>query len=86
MFSCTDPAIDPSDVSQATSLTSVQPTKPNVDPKTGAWSLSTWDVECIGIGAGILGCGGGGSPHLGTLMTLQQLREGKTIKVIAPQR
>jgi DUF917 family protein len=46
--------------------------------------LSNYDVECIGIGAGILGCGGGGSPHLGKLLTKKALAEGKTIKIVNP--
>ena len=71
---------------QHQSILSLQETEPDVDVDTGEWSLSCWDVECISIGAGILGCGGGGSPYLGKLSALQQLKEGKKIKVIAPER
>ncbi|XP_071787711.1 uncharacterized protein [Asterias amurensis] len=60
--------------------------EPNVDPITGEWLLSEYDVECIAIGAGILGCGGGGSPNLGRLNALKILKEGKKIRVIAPTR
>ena len=59
---------------------------PCVDPVTGEWLLSEWDVECIAVGAGILGCGGGGSPYLGKLMCLKRLKEGKKIRVISPER
>ncbi|KAG1692270.1 putative D-/L-hydantoinase subunit A [Nymphon striatum] len=62
------------------------PAEPNVDPVTGEWELSEWDVECIAIGAGILGCGGGGSPHIGRLMLLKTIAEGKRPRVIHPER
>ena len=57
--------------------------KPFINEKK-EWVLSNYDVECIGIGAGILGCGGGGSPHLGKLLTKKALAEGKTIKIVNP--
>ena len=41
------------------------PTRPHVDPQTGEWVLNAWDVECIAVGAGILGAGGGGNPNVG---------------------
>ncbi len=61
-------------------------TEPNIDPVTGEWSLSEWDIECIAIGAGILGCGGGGSPNIGRLRCRRALQAGKKIKVITPER
>ena len=36
--------------------------EPTIDQATGEWILNTFDVRCIAIGAGILGCGGGGNP------------------------
>ena len=60
--------------------------EPRVDPVTGEWHLSEWDVECITIGAGVLGCGGGGSITVGRLRTLKVMREGKDIRVISPSR
>ena len=51
----------------------------------GEWVLSEFDVECIGTGAGILGCGGGGNPYLGKLMGKMAIREGKIIRVITPE-
>ena len=51
----------------------------------GEWVLSESDIECIGIGAGILGCGGGGDPHLGKLIGKMAVREGKTIRIITPE-
>ena len=54
--------------------------------KSGEWELSEKDVECLAIGAGILGCGGGGDPHAGRLRALQQLQKGKKIKIINPCR
>ena len=52
----------------------------------GEWELSEKDVECLAIGAGILGCGGGGDPYAGRLRALQQLEKGKKIKIINPCR
>ena len=52
----------------------------------GEWVLSEFDVECISIGAGILGSGGGGSPYLGKLKALKALKEGKQIRVANPVR
>jgi len=38
------------------------------------------------IGAGILGCGGGGSPYCGELLAKKEINNGKEIKVINPLR
>ncbi|OWF35079.1 uncharacterized protein LOC110443383 [Mizuhopecten yessoensis] len=59
---------------------------PEIDPATGEWILSLWDVECIGLGAGILGCGGGGSPYLGRLTAKMAIKEGKVIRVITKEK
>ena len=59
---------------------------PQVDPDTGEWLLTEYDVECIAIGAGILGCGAGGSPHFCKVITQNTIREGKRIRVITPER
>jgi hypothetical protein len=47
------------------------------------WILSEYDIDCIEIGAGIFGCGGGGSPHLGKILAKRAIREGKIMKVLA---
>ena len=57
-----------------------------IDQVTGDWTLSAFDVECISVGAGILGCGGGGSPRTGKLRALQALKQGHSIQVINPNR
>ena len=44
------------------------------------------DIECVAVGAGLLGCGGGGDPNAGRLVALQQLSRGKTITVVNPLR
>lgn len=62
------------------------PSDPEVDPATGEWILSVWDVECLALGAGIIGCGGGGSPHMGKLRVLRKLEEGKKIRILNPFR
>ncbi len=64
----------------------VQAPPPAVDPVSGLWTLSEHDVECVAIGAGILGCGGGGNPYLGKMWTVGKLKEGKRIRVITPER
>lgn len=57
-----------------------------LDPATGDWILSKFDIECIAIGAGIMGCGGGGSPYIGRLRALELLKNGKEIRVIHPNK
>lgn len=59
---------------------------PYVDPSSGDWILNEFDIECIAIGAGIMGCGGGGSPYLGRLKALEIMRARKEIEVIHPNR
>ncbi len=49
-----------------------------------SWELTERDVEYIALGAGILGTGGGGNPYLGKLRAWQQLRAGRSIRVISP--
>ena len=63
--------------------------KEDYQPKVnaqGEWVLSTFDVECLALGAGVLGCGGGGSPYLGKLELLQCMEEGYQPKIIHPKR
>ena len=43
-------------------------------------------MECIAIGAGILGCGGGGSPSISCTAALSALREGKKITIRNPSK
>ena len=52
----------------------------------GSWSLSKDDIECVAVGAGLLGCGGGGDPNTGRLIALQQLASGSVITVMNPLR
>ncbi|XP_041376475.1 uncharacterized protein LOC121388978 [Gigantopelta aegis] len=61
------------------------PLEPSIDKKSGEWILSEWDIECIVVGAGIFGCGGGGSPHLGRLRALEAVRNGKKIRIVTPE-
>jgi len=57
---------------------------PIVDEKAGNWYLSADDIECLSIGCGIMGSGGGGSPELGKEAALTVLNEGKEIKLQDP--
>ena len=59
---------------------------PFVESSTGAWLLRPYDVECLAVGSGILGCGGGGSPYLAKLQVLRKMAEGKEIRIVTPQR
>eukprot|EP01022_Parablepharisma_sp_SALTPOND_P017200 TRINITY_DN2695_c2_g1_i1.p1 TRINITY_DN2695_c2_g1~~TRINITY_DN2695_c2_g1_i1.p1 ORF type:complete len:1002 (+),score=85.78 TRINITY_DN2695_c2_g1_i1:55-3060(+) len=49
------------------------------------WILNENDIEAIGLGASVFGCGGGGSPYLGILQAKNMLSQGKTLKVIKPE-
>ncbi|WP_120633755.1 DUF917 domain-containing protein [Ruegeria sp. EL01] len=49
------------------------------------WSLTECDIDCIALGAGILGTGGGGAVHLVQLRAKAALRAGKEIRVISPR-
>ena len=62
----------------------VEETAPTIDPDTGEWVLSEWDVMCLSVGVTILGCGGGGNPYTGTVRALQALKQGKRISIAKP--
>lgn len=59
---------------------------PYIDPVSGDWILNEFDIDCIAIGAGIMGCGGGGSPYLGRLKAQELIKSGKEFRVIHPDR
>lgn len=44
--------------------------------------LNESDIEALAIGAAILGTGGGGSPYIGKLRCLQELRRGRCMQLI----
>jgi DUF917 family protein len=48
-----------------------------------AWQVTPDQLECLAIGAGILGTGGGGNPYLGKLIARKFLEEGGTIGVVS---
>ena len=50
--------------------------------KNKVWNLTEVDIDWLSIGCYILGCGGGGSPHLASIEAKQLLREGKTLSII----
>ena len=43
-------------------------------------------MECVALGAGLMGSGGGGDPNLGRIIALKKLRQGKQIRVVNPAR
>ena len=53
--------------------------------KNKVWNLTEIDIDWLSIGCYILGCGGGGSPHLASIEAKQLLREGKTLSMIDAQ-
>ncbi len=61
---------------------SLGPSMMSSEESQDLWTLNATDVECLAIGAGILGCGGGGNPHLGKLRLLSLLENGKAAKVV----
>ena len=56
---------------------------PSISNKT--WALSEIDIEWLSIGCYILGCGGGGSPHLPSIAAKQLLRQGKALSIVNAQ-
>ena len=42
------------------------------------------DIDDIAAGAAVLGCGGGGDPYVGALMTQQSLRSGQPVTLVPP--
>jgi len=49
------------------------------------WILTEADIDCIAIGSGILGTGGGGSPYLASLVCKKLIREGKKLRIVSHQ-
>ncbi|MBE0548835.1 MAG: DUF917 domain-containing protein [Rubrivivax sp.] len=45
--------------------------------------LDIEDIDDIAAGAAVLGCGGGGDPYIGALMTCQSLRGGAPVRLVA---
>lgn len=62
----------------------IQETVPTIDPLTGDWILSEWDILCLSVGCAILGCGGGGNTYSATVMALRAVRQGKKIRIVKP--
>jgi len=50
--------------------------------RSGEWFISSWDAECLTIGAGVLGCGGGGSPYLGSIRLKQCIQQKSIPRVV----
>ncbi|XP_076436950.1 uncharacterized protein LOC143276323 isoform X2 [Babylonia areolata] len=86
--SVTGDVLDDSQSDSNTGVTwaGLTPSRPHVDPRTGEWIVNAWDVECITVGAGLLGAGGGGSPHIGRVCARVALEKGKKMRIISPER
>ena len=52
----------------------------------GVWYLSSDDIQCLSIGCGILGSGGGGDPVVFKQMAIEEWLRGKTMKIYHPKR
>ncbi|MEU7057535.1 DUF917 domain-containing protein [Streptomyces sp. NPDC046197] len=49
-----------------------------------AYTLELDDLEDLARGAALLGTGGGGDPYIGTLLVGEELRRGRTIRLVEP--
>ncbi|KAF6007197.1 hypothetical protein HII12_004717 [Brettanomyces bruxellensis] len=56
----------------------------NYRPKivNGIWKLTETDIDFIGRGAYILGCGGGGDPHSSVIELKRMIRHGHNIQIL----
>jgi hypothetical protein len=75
-FSVTGQIIDPAEEESSMSLTwaGLEATRPDVN-QDGEWILNAWDIECIAVGAGILGAGGGSNPNVGRVRARQAVND-----------
>jgi len=46
--------------------------------------LQSLDVECIALGCGVLGCGGGGSTSTARVRLLERLKRGEEVRIVSP--
>jgi len=60
----------------------VPPNYKKVVTQGGVWKLSHFDLECIALGAGILGCGGGGQTRVGLARAHQALDLGQEFNIV----
>ena len=58
----------------------------NVMTIDGVWHLSSDDLQCLSIGCGILGSGGGGDPAEGKQLAIEGWLQGRQLKVYNPDR
>lgn len=56
---------------------------PKINGRT--WALSAIDIDWLSTGCYILGCGGGGSPHLTAIAAKQLLLQGKSLTIVNAQ-
>ncbi|XP_070176718.1 uncharacterized protein [Littorina saxatilis] len=86
--SVTGRSLNPSESDPNAGLTwaGLTPSRPHVDPKSGEWILNAWDVECIAVGAGILGAGGGGNPNVGRVRARAAVEQGQKIRILSPEK
>nr|KAG5703046.1 hypothetical protein BaRGS_016207 [Batillaria attramentaria] len=61
------------------------PSRPHVDA-AGEWIVSEWDVECMAVGAGILGAGGGGNPNVARVRAREAVQQGERIRIVSPEK
>ncbi|PAA48519.1 hypothetical protein BOX15_Mlig028193g1 [Macrostomum lignano] len=52
----------------------------------GDWLLSDYDTHCLSVGAGLIGCGGGGSPYVGRLMLNCLMENGHRPRIVKLDR
>nr|KAG5688621.1 hypothetical protein BaRGS_033437 [Batillaria attramentaria] len=61
------------------------PSRPHVDG-AGEWIVSEWDVECMAVGAGILGGGGGGNPNVARVRAREAVKQGQKLRIVSPEK
>lgn len=57
----------------------------NYDP-ADLWTLTPEDLDALEIGSGILGTGGGGNPYQGKLLTLEAMKAGHKMTILATDK
>eukprot|EP00698_Gefionella_okellyi_P025354 TRINITY_DN9247_c0_g2_i1.p1 TRINITY_DN9247_c0_g2~~TRINITY_DN9247_c0_g2_i1.p1 ORF type:complete len:947 (+),score=217.66 TRINITY_DN9247_c0_g2_i1:400-2841(+) len=59
--------------------------KRNYVPKVvdGVWHITEDDIDCIGLGAAVLGSGGGGATYLATIKCKTLLAQGRQMRIVS---
>ena len=50
--------------------------------ESGVWEVTHEDIDCLGVGCGLLGCGGGGDPFQFVELLHSALRGGRSATIV----